>query len=91
MCGDLEVALDLLELRAGGDRTGRGVELRADAQRSDLGNQLLHEALMDVFLHQQPAAGGAPLAAVPGESGGRAPRGGVQVGVIEDDVGGLAA
>ncbi|MCY1408111.1 hypothetical protein D9M71_234280 [compost metagenome] len=89
--GYLEVALDLLELRPGGDGAGGGVELRTDAQDGNLCQQLVDEAVVDVLLHQQAGAGTAPLAAVPGKGAGGAPGSGVEVGVVEDDIGRLAA
>ena len=91
--GDLDVVEDLAVLRRGGDRADVGVGLHriALARGAAKLGDLLGEGLVDRVLHQEPRAGDAGLAGGGEDAGDRARRGGVEVGVVEHDVGRLAA
>src|SRR3990172_7959865 len=93
LAADLHVALDLLELGPVDDRADlrRLVEAAAEAQRAGARDELPREAVQDAVVDDHAAGGGAALAA--GAEG--APDGAldreVDVGVVEDDDGVLAA
>ena len=85
--------LDAVELHLvddGADVDGL-VERRADAQRFHAGADLVVELLGDALLHQQTRAGAADLALVEPDAVDQAFDGGVEIGVVEDDEGRLAA
>ncbi len=67
------------------------VQRRADAQRFHARADLVVELLGDALLHQQPRARAAHLALVEPDAVDEAFDGGVEVRVVEDDEGALAA
>ena len=85
--------LDPLQLRGGVDRADVGVlvERVADAQQAHPPPQLLDDLLGDALLQQQPRAGAAHVALVEEDAVDDALDGLVERGVVEHDVGGLAA
>ena len=93
LLADAHVALDPLQLLGRDQRAhvGGGVGGRADGDPLGDVDQAGHHLVVDRPGHQQPAAGGADLALVEEDRVGGAVGGQLQVGVVEQDVGRLAA
>ena len=93
LLAELDVAEDLVELLLRHLRAllGGRIERVADLALLGLLGQPLDEFLVDLLLDEQPAAGGAALAAVEVDGVEGAGDGLLHVGVGEDDVGALAA
>ena len=88
-----DVLLDGVALRRAHQRAhaGRHVHGVADLDALDAGDHLLDELVVDLLVHQHARPGLADLALVHEGAEERAEGGGVEVGVVEDDVGRLAA
>jgi len=85
-----------LDLRDGGIVDQRalvdtGFEAVADLDAAGLGGQLLHEAVVDAGLHVEAVGADAGLAGIAVFADHRAFDRGVDVGIVEDDEGGVAA
>ena len=90
---DLEVAGDPVALLRAHQRAHLGLAVHPGAEPDGLrlGRGGVHELLVDVLLHQHPAAGGADLALVDEGAEEGAVHRVLEVGVAEEDVGRLAA
>ena len=82
------VQLHRVDDRADVDAFVQGV---ADAQAVHPAFQLVMEAVGDAFLHQKARSGAADLALVEPDRIDQPFDGGVEIGVVKDDVGGFAA
>src|SRR5581483_11030295 len=89
----VDVALDAVELLLGDDRAEVGVRVQAGAHLGLPGEarEALDHLVEEPRLHVEPSRRVASLAGVRVAAEERAPDGGVEVGVGEDDVGALAA
>ena len=70
---------------------GAGVEAVADGEGGHRLGQFLHEAVVDAGLHVDAVGADAGLAGVAELGDHRTGDGGVQIGIVEDDEGGVAA
>ena len=86
------VLLDLLPVLGGDERAGLGIGVEGTAEADALGaaHDLVDDAVVDRFLHQQPCPRRADLAAVEEDRRERVVDGSIEVGIGEDDVGILA-
>ena len=80
-------------MAGGGERTHLGlwIERIAHANRFGERQELLEERIGDLLLQQQPRSRDASLPLIVEDREGRAAHGGIERGVVEDDVGALAA
>jgi hypothetical protein len=89
----LDELAHLLELSLGRDRADLGLGLHRvpDPDRARPRRHPLHELVVERLVHERPRAGHAGLSCGGEDAGEQPGLGGVHVGVLEDDVGRLAA
>ena len=106
LCRDIDIGVIGLPFGVGGHHVGDGLQLYgidhgahvdtfvkrvAQAQPVHAGPELVIEAVGDAFLHQKTRPGAADLALVEPDGIDQPFDGAVDIGIVKDDIGGLAA